>query len=106
MNKEKLRKEIGLRVTEIREKKLHMTKKKFASLINMKSQYLGTVENGQRGLTVEKVVEICKIADVSADYILLGKTADNTAKNLLANHSYEDIDIAFKVIRDIADITK
>lgn len=105
MNKEKLRKEIGLRVTEIRENKLHMTKKKFASLINMKSQYLGTVEKGQRGLTVEKVVEICNLADVSADYILFGKTVDNTAKNLLANHSYEDIDIAFKVIRDIANLS-
>lgn len=106
MNKEKLRKEIGLRVMEIREKKMHMTKKKFASLINMKSQYLGTVEAGQRGLTVEKVAEICKLSGVSADYILFGESASNKAKNLLANHSSDDIDIAFKVIKDIANMTK
>ena len=106
MSKEKLRKEIGLRVMEIREKKMHMTKKKFASLINMKSQYLGTVESGQRGLTVEKVVEICKVSGVSADYILFGESANNKAKTLLANHSSDDIDIAFKVIKDIANMTK
>lgn len=106
MNKEKLRKDIGLRVKEIREKHMHMTKKKFASHINMKSQYLGTVENGERGLTVEKVVEICKLSGVSADYILFGETTNNKAKTLLANHSSEDIDIAFKVIRDIANMTK
>ena len=47
MNKENLKKQIGLRVRDIREKNMHMTKKQFASLINMKSQYLGTVENGQ-----------------------------------------------------------
>ncbi len=106
MNKENLKKQIGLRVRDIREKNMHMTKKQFASLINMKSQYLGTVESGQRGLTVEKVVEICKVSGVSADYILFGESPSNKAKHLLANHSYEDIDIAFKVIRDIANIVK
>ena len=59
LDKKILKQEIGERVKEIRENKMHMTKVQFANLIGMKNQYLGTVESGQRGLTVEKALEIC-----------------------------------------------
>ena len=57
-NKETLKKNIGLRIKEIRVNKMHMSKSEFASLIEMKNQYLGMLENGQRGLTIEKAIYI------------------------------------------------
>lgn len=59
IHKEVLKEEIGRRVKEIRENKMHMNKVQFSDLIGMKNQYLGAVEAGKRGLTVEKAIEIC-----------------------------------------------
>lgn len=103
INKDILKKEIGLRVKEIREKKMHMTKVQFSNLIGMKNQYLGTVENGQRGLTVEKVLEICEKANVSCDYLLRGK--DNfSVPNTMKKYSKKEIFKALEILRDLTAI--
>lgn len=101
INKEILKQEIGFRVKEIREKKMHMTKVQFANLIGMKNQYLGTVENGQRGLTVEKVIEICEKAGVTCDYLLRG--IDNSleihSQSILNKYSKKEVCKAFEIMK-------
>ncbi|MGN1301758.1 MAG: helix-turn-helix domain-containing protein [Clostridia bacterium] len=108
INKEILKKEIGIRVKEIREKKMHMTKVQFADLIGMKNQYLGTVENGQRGLTVEKSIEICEKANVSCDYLLRGidNSLETHTSDLLNKYTKDEVSRAFEIMKDYTMIMK
>lgn len=106
-NKDILKKEIGVRVKEIRENKMHMTKVQFANLIGMKNQYLGTVENGQRGLTVEKVIEICTKTNTSCDYLLLGvNNSFETNVNKISD-KYGNVEVykAFEILKDLVQNT-
>lgn len=107
IDKNEMKIDIGKRVKEIRTK-MHMSKNAFAKLIGMKNQYLGTVENGQKGLTVEKVIEICKLTGVSSDYILFGvdNTIENKAKNVFAKYSSDEINTSFEILRDLILLTK
>ena len=107
-NKEILKLEIGKRVKLIRENKMHMNKIEFAKLINMQNQYLGTVESGQRGLTVEKAIEICNKADVSADYLLRGinSSIEEKSKKILSKYSNEDIYKSFEIMKDLTLLLK
>jgi len=108
IDKEILKQEIGTRIKDIRINKMHMSKSEFAKLINMKSQYLGTVENGQRGLTVEKVIEICNKTNISCDYLLRGteNSIKSDAKKLLSKYSNADIYNAFEILKDLSLILK
>lgn len=101
-NKDILKKEIGVRVKEIRENKMHMTKVQFANLIGMKNQYLGTVENGQRGLTVEKVVEICKKTNTSCDFLLCGvnNSFEINIKKISDTYGSAEVCRAFDILKD------
>lgn len=107
-NKEILKKEIGKRVKEIRENKMHMNKHDFAKLIGMQNQYLGTVESGKRGLTVEKVVEICNKTNMSADYLLRGinYSIEDLSKKILSKYDEEDINKSFKIMKDLVSLIK
>lgn len=103
INKEILKKEIGKRVKDIREEKMHMSKVQFANLIGMKNQYLGTVETGQRGLTVEKAIEICEKSGVSCDYLLRGidSSAEASINKLLAKYSKDEVSRFFEIMKDL-----
>lgn len=92
--------EIGQRVTKIR-KDMNMTKKDFAELIGMKEQYLGAVENGQKGVTTQKLIEICKKCNVSSDYLLFGITnsIEHKIKENFTNYSDKDIRTAFEILQ-------
>lgn len=102
-NKDILKQEIGKRVTEIRKKKMHMNKVDFANLIGMKNQYLGTVENGQKGLTIEKAIEICDKTGVSCDYLLRGvdNSMEKYAKGVLEKYNKEEISKAFEIMKEL-----
>lgn len=91
--------EIGKRITEIRNN-MNMNKEQFAKLIGMSGQYLGTVERGINGLSLDKLIIICKKANISADYILFGKPSiDNNAFSKLNKNQ---ISHAFKILEEIA----
>lgn len=101
MNKEIIKHEIGQRITEIR-KQMHMSKKEFSELIGIKQQYLGNVESGKKGLTIEKVIEICNKTEVSADYLLLGvnNTFETLIKDNFSKYSDEQIKNAFEIMEN------
>ena len=106
-NKNDLKIEIGKRITEIRVK-MNMSKNEFARLIGMKNQYLGDVERGKKGLTIEKVVNICNLTGVTADYILFG--VENKYKydvqKMLSNYSPNEIDKSFEILKDLVVLSK
>lgn len=107
-NKEILRIEIGKRLEQIRENTMHMNKVQFANLIGMKNQYLSYVEFGEKGLTVEKVVEICNQTGVSADYLLRGikNPLVNFTEDLNSKYSSKEINKSFQILNDLLKIIK
>jgi len=107
-NKETLKLEIGNRIKEIRENKMHMSKHQFAQLIGMQDQYLGAVENGQKGLTVEKVIETCNKTNLSADYILRGITpsTEESLRKILSTYSIQEINKSFEILKNLSILLK
>lgn len=107
-SKEILKKEIGKRIEQIRENIMHMNKVQFASLIGMKNQYLSYVEFGEKGLTVEKVVEICNKTGVSADYLLRGikNPLVNFTEDFYSKYSSKEINKSFEVLKDLFGLFK
>lgn len=102
-----MREEIGQRVTKIRNN-LHMKKNEFAVLLGITPQYLGTVESGENCLSVEKIITLAKKANVTTDYILLGKVDiidENMIKNVL-NLNEENLDNYFNTLKQITNLLK
>jgi len=95
--------EIGKRITEIR-KSMNMNKEQFARLIGMSGQYLGTVERGVNGLSLDKLIAICEKTNTSADYILFGKgsIANSSFMDNFHNLNGNQISHAFKILEELA----
>ncbi len=64
--------ERGLRIKEIRENELHMTKTKLGNVIGVSSQFLGLVEDGRGNLMYDNIRKLRDVSGHSADYILYG----------------------------------
>ncbi|MCL2351770.1 MAG: helix-turn-helix domain-containing protein [Firmicutes bacterium] len=99
-----MRKEFGKRVEKIRTD-MGMTKAKFAAMIGVSGQYLGTVEHGVNGFAMETVAILCEKTGVSADYLLFGKnelTSDVAARTVLSDFSPEQLQVAFDILKKMA----
>lgn len=98
-----MKEEIGKRISELR-KSMNMNKEQFAKLIGISSQYLGRVEAGIHGLSLDSIITLCKNTNVSADYILFGKDniTDEKLKNVFSGIDKTQINSAFKALEDIA----
>ena len=107
-SKEMLKIEIGKRIEYIRESIMHMNKIQFANLIGMKNQYLTYVEFGEKGLTVEKAIEICNKTGVSADFLLRGISNPliNFSNDISSKYSPSEIDKAFEILNDLIVLIK
>lgn len=98
-----MKKDIGKRIANLR-KSMNMNKEQFSKLIGISGQYLGTVEAGINGLSVDSIVNLCKNTNISADYILFGKEniTNKKLKSIFSGIDETQIDSAFKVLQDIA----
>ena len=97
-------KQVGERVERLRRDR-KLSKAQFGRLIGVSGQYVGRIERGAHGLSVDSIVKICNAAEVSADYILFGMTdprRDTATITALSGLSYEQIKIALDVIRGVA----
>ena len=94
--KETVKQEIGKRIEFIRNSK-KMTKEEFAKLIDITGQHLGKVILGEKGLSLEKIVEVSDKTGYSTDFILKGKVCEseimNEKVNLLKDKTAEIDDI-------------
>lgn len=94
----------GGRVGQVR-KDLKLTRTQFGKLIGVSGQYVGRVERGICGLSVDSIVQLCHAADVSADYILFGAVdpaGDPSAVAALCGLSREQVIIALDIIKKVA----
>ena len=98
-----LRKEIGLRVRNIR-LNMNITKQKMADMLGISGQYLGMIERGEGTLSIDKLKILCDITGLSADYILFGKDSNSTLKlsKELADYSDEEIKLGCATLENLA----
>lgn len=98
-----MKKEIGSRIREIR-KSLNMNKEQFAKLIGISGQFLGMVESGDNGLSLERAIILCEKTNTSADYLLFGKKniTDENLKHVFDNIDKTQIIPAFESLQNIA----
>lgn len=71
--KKKLNIEIGSRIKFARNQR-KLTQEQLADQIDVSVQYISDLERGVTGSSIGTIVNVCHVLDVSADYLLLGKT--------------------------------
>ncbi|MGN0181580.1 MAG: helix-turn-helix domain-containing protein [Candidatus Ornithomonoglobus sp.] len=62
---------IGQRIKNIR-KKRKFTQEYVAEKLNVSNQHISDIERGLNGMSIPSLMELCRILDVDADYILFG----------------------------------
>ena len=73
---------IGSRIRKLRIKK-NMTQEVFAEKINIcTGQQISNIERGLCGLSISKFMEICRVLDTDADYLLFGISAHAAASQI------------------------
>lgn len=80
------KKSIGKRVARLR-KEAGLTQFKLSEMINIHEKNLSAIERGINGLSMDTLIAICEIFNISADYILFGETersANTPIQSLLA----------------------
>lgn len=102
-----LRKEIGLRIKNIR-LNMNITKQKMAELLGISGQYIGMIERGEGTLSIDKLKVLCDITGLSADYILFGKDSNSTLRlsKTLSDYSDEEIKLGCATLENLALLLK
>ena len=72
---------IGQRISE-RRKELHLTQEKLAEQMDVSIQMISNLELGKKAIRPENLVKVCKVLDISADYILTGIRSDHEIMEL------------------------
>ena len=76
---------IGARIREMRVKR-KMTQETFAEKADISSgQHVSNIERGVSGLSISKLMDVCNVLDVEADYLLFGIRTGNVDAQL---HKY------------------
>lgn len=74
--------EIGERIRLTRTK-VGLTREKLSEMLGISALFLGFIECGQRGMSISTLLNICKVLNVSSDYILMGKTPAEPKQELI-----------------------
>lgn len=63
--------QIGSRIKKARES-AHLTQEGLAEKVEVSVQYVSDLERGKVGASVATIIRICKVLQISSDYILFG----------------------------------
>lgn len=72
--------QIGERIRLLRKAK-GLTQAEFSESINISVNFLSEVETGKKSLSVENLQNLCRIHEISADYILFGHSEQSTEES-------------------------
>lgn len=103
MDKNKLYKEMGLRIWSCR-KRAQLSQEQLAERMNVTPQMISNAENGTKGIRPENIIKFCEILNISCDYLLTGK-GGQTDYDLIKKYSEElgnsNIDTIIKLLRSL-----
>lgn len=63
---------VGLRIRETREG-LKMTREQFSEMCGISASFLASIESGAKAITSKTLYKICMAANISPDYLILGR---------------------------------
>lgn len=66
---------MGMRLKKKR-KMLKLTQEQMAERLNVSIKHYGGVERGQAGLSIENLIEACKILGTDLNYLILGESEE------------------------------
>lgn len=75
--KKEINVQIGARVRRAR-KRLHLTREELAEALDVSTLFVGYIECGQKGMSLETFRSMCRTLHVSADYLLFGDESDSS----------------------------
>ena len=67
-------KEIGRRIQN-RRKQQGYTQEQIADMMDVSIQMISNLERGNKAIRIDNLVNLCRILDVSTDYVLTGKSS-------------------------------
>lgn len=81
---------IGKRIKSVRQERKY-TQEYLAEKLNVSTQHISDIERGLNGMSIPALMEICKILDIDADYILFGvsKSSNNPINKLISKMTPE-----------------
>ena len=65
---------VGKRLRRVRTQQ-SLTREQFAEQVGISPQFLAEIENGKKGMSADTLYKICTRFNLSADYLLLGKSS-------------------------------
>lgn len=102
--KKELNIQIGARVRTAREA-MGLSREELAELLDISTLFMSYIECGQKGMSLETLVSICRTLGVSADYILLGVQSsaaeDCDAQRILAGMLPQYLPLAADTLRNL-----
>lgn len=70
------RRKIGERISD-RRRKLGLTQQNIYDKLDISQNHYSRIENGHVGISIDKLIQLSDILNISIDYILTGKTQGN-----------------------------
>lgn len=71
--------QLGERIRAVR-KNRNLTRDELSEMLSISTLFLGYIECGQKGMSIQTLYRICQTLNVSADYILFGKSQNDFHK--------------------------
>lgn len=75
--------EVGSRIQLAREA-AGLTQEQLAEQLDLTTQFISIIERGVSGASLETIVKLCRVLNVSCDYLLLGKRDAPSAERIAA----------------------
>lgn len=72
--RKKMNRKIGARIKAAREASGY-SQEKFAEKVGLSIQHVSNLERGVAGPSIDVVIKMCKVLNVSCDYLLLGRSS-------------------------------
>lgn len=98
--------EIGKRIQLARER-AGLTQEELSEKINRSSQFISTIERGIAGASLETIINLCEVLNVSSEWLLRGRDASpNTNRIALKFASLSDTQLSIidKVTDNLIDL--
>lgn len=84
------KKEIGLRIKELRKEK-KLTQEKMAEMLDISQKHYSEVERGITGLSVAHYIKLSELFSVSLDYLLRGIISEHSPESAKRNKRLNEI---------------
>lgn len=95
-------KEMGQRIMT-RRKSLCFTQEELAEKIDVSTQMISNLECGKKAIRPENLAKVCRVLDISADYILTGVNTNNQEINIIAEKLMKLSNKEFEIVSDLID---